>query len=85
MCDNRWYQSALHNGTIDHWNFNAAVFQANRKRPKPYQLYAAASSEVAKALGLRHIRRLSDGLWYGIYDLRAMHAAAEDWRQNGSR
>ena len=68
-----WYQQALKDREIDYWNFNAVLFPQTRLRR--YLLFATRTLKVAKGLGLRRIRRLQDGLYYGVMVRTALTSA----------
>ena len=55
-----WYQNALKDGRIDYWNFNNFLIRKSAK------LFAARTKEIAEGLGLKRIKQLDDGFYYGI-------------------
>jgi len=55
-----WYQEALQCGLIDYWNFNNFLVRKSAK------LFVARTKEIAEGLGLKRIKKLKDGFYYGI-------------------
>jgi len=59
-----WYQEALKKRWISYWSFNTVCFA--HKRKARCVLFATRTKTVAKGLGLKHLRKLKDGLFYGV-------------------
>lgn len=58
-----WYEQALKVKQIDYWNFNCCVKKGFTQR---YNIFATRTKKVAYGLGLKRIRKFTNGLWYGV-------------------
>lgn len=58
-----WYEQALKVKQIDYWNFNCCVRKNFMER---YNLFATRTKGIAIGLGLKRIKKLQNGLWYGV-------------------